>query len=88
MQSYIIIYLALISLFGLCICGIDKRKAKKKLWRVPEKTFFITALLGGGLGVWAGMYLFHHKTRHWYFVVFIPLITIIEYGALIWRHFR
>ena len=81
---YILAVLLAANLIGLWLCSSDKRRAKKKRWRIPEKTFFITALLGGGIGVWAGMYLFHHKTKHWYFVVFIPLITLAEYGLAIW----
>ncbi len=64
---------------------IDKSKAKRRAWRIPEKTIFAAALLGGGPGVWLGMYWFRHKTRHWYFVVGIPLITLAEYGLLAWR---
>jgi uncharacterized membrane protein YsdA (DUF1294 family) len=60
--------------------GIDKAKAKKGAWRVPEKTLFLFPLLGGGLGSWIGMYTFHHKTKHWYFVIGIPAIFFIELG--------
>jgi uncharacterized membrane protein YsdA (DUF1294 family) len=56
----------------------DKNRAKKKLWRVPEAVLFILALLGGSLGIWAGMYLGRHKTRHLKFVVGIPLILIMQ----------
>ena len=55
-----------------------KAKAKKGAWRVPEKTLFLFPLLGGGLGSWIGMDAFRHKTKHWYFVIGIPAIFIIE----------
>lgn len=87
-MKYLIYYLIAINLFGVVICASDKKKAKKHAWRIAEKVFFITALLGGGPGVWAGMYLFHHKTKHWYFVVFIPAIALLEYGALIWMVYQ
>lgn len=80
--------LLLLNLWGICLCAVDKRRAKRQAWRIRERTFFIAALLGAGPGVWAGMYLCHHKTKHWYFVVFIPLITIVEYGAGIWAMLR
>ena len=64
------------NLLGFILMGADKRKAKLDKWRIPEKTFFIVSILGGSLGTWAGMYAFRHKTRHWYFVVFMPLIFI------------
>lgn len=85
---YLLAVLLAVNLVGLWLCGSDKKRAKKKRWRIPEKTFFITALLGGGIGVWTGMYLFRHKTRHWYFVVFIPLITLAEYGLAIWLFYK
>lgn len=87
MREYWIIpvgWFAAVNLFGFFICFLDKRRARQKAWRIAEKTFFLTALLGGGLGVWLGMYTFRHKTKHWYFVFFIPLITLAEGAAAIW----
>ena len=74
----IIIYLVLMNLLGFILMGADKRKAKLGKWRIPEKTFFIVSILGGSLGTWAGMYAFRHKTKHWYFVVFMPLILAVH----------
>ncbi len=73
-----IAYLLLINLIGFLLMGIDKRKAKKHSWRIPEATLFTAALLGGSIGAIVGMYLFHHKTRHWYFVVGMPLILLLQ----------
>ena len=81
-------YLLAVNLAGLLLCGVDKRRAKRKRWRIPERSFFLTALLGGGPGVWAGMYLFRHKTKHWCFVWGIPLITLAEAAILIWLFWR
>lgn len=64
--------------------ALDKWKAKHHAWRIRERTLFLVALLGGGFGVWAGMYLFRHKTKHWYFVWGIPLLTCLVYGLLGW----
>ena len=63
---------------GFCLMGLDKHRARTRQWRVPEKILFGAALLGGSAGAWAGMYVFHHKTRHWYFVVGIPLILAAQ----------
>lgn len=63
---------------GFLLMGSDKARAKKGSWRIPEKTFFGVALLGGTPGCLAGMYLFHHKTRHWYFRWGIPLILLFQ----------
>lgn len=80
MKYIVIIYVVIINIIGFLIMGIDKRKAVKNLWRIPEKTFFIISLLGGGLGSWLGMYTFRHKTKHWYFVAGIPTIAFLELG--------
>ena len=74
----IIIYFIIINLIGFLIMYIDKRKAKKGKWRVPEKTLFIITALGGGIGTIAGMYTFRHKTQKIAFVIGFPLITILE----------
>ena len=72
------IYLVLVNAAGFSLMLADKNRAKKKLWRVPEAVLFTLALLGGSLGIWAGMYLGRHKTRHLKFVVGIPLILIVQ----------
>ena len=57
---------------------MDKRRARRRQWRVPEKLLFLAALLGGSAGAWAGMYVFRHKTRHWYFVIGMPVILLVQ----------
>ncbi len=74
----LIIYLIVINIIGIALMGADKSKAKKGAWRIPEKTLFLVSLIGGSIGTWAGMYLFRHKTKHWYFVIGMPLILIIQ----------
>lgn len=76
--SIIIAYLVIINLIGFAAMGIDKRKAVKQLWRIPEINLFLYALLGGSLGSIIGMHLFHHKTRHWYFLYGMPFILIVQ----------
>ena len=83
----IIIYIIVINLFGFFIMWLDKRKAKKGKWRIPEKTLFIITGLGGGIGTIAGMYTFRHKTQMLGFVIGFPLITILEIIAVIWFGF-
>ena len=84
-----IIYLTVMNIVGFAAMGIDKQKAKKQVWRIPEKTLFLLSILGGSLGSWAGMYVFRHKTKHWYFIVFMPLIFLIHVvlGILIFQKF-
>lgn len=81
-----VIYLIFMNLIGFGLMGVDKQRVRRRDWRIPEKVLFGAALLGGSVGAWAGMYLFHHKTRHWYFVVGMPLILAVQ-AALVW-YFR
>ncbi len=87
MRYAAIIYLILMNLIGLFLMGLDKSKAKRHAWRIPERTLFLASLLGGSIGTWAGMYLFRHKTKHWYFVVGMPAILVMQIVAafLIWN---
>jgi len=71
-------YLIGINLAACFAMGIDKRKAKRHSRRIPEKVLFLFPLLGGSIGGLVGMYLFHHKTRHWYFRFGFPLILAVQ----------
>ena len=73
-----IAYLVVANLIGFVLMGIDKRKAKKKQWRIPEKTLFLSAILGGSVGALYGMHLFRHKTKHKSFVFGLPAILIVQ----------
>ena len=58
--------------------GVDKYRAIRQRWRIPEATLFILALVGGACGGTVGMYSFRHKTKHWYFAVFFPLLALAQ----------
>lgn len=89
MNVFIIIttYLVLMNLTAFLLMGIDKLKAKKRAWRIPEATLFLFAIFGGSIGSILGMFLFRHKTRHFYFLYGLPLILILQLVIiyLIWR---
>ncbi|MBP3459637.1 MAG: DUF1294 domain-containing protein [Lachnospiraceae bacterium] len=74
----IAIYFISMNILGLMVMGIDKYKAKKKTFRIPEATLFTIAVFGGSLGTTLGMFLFRHKTRHWYFLYGMPLILLVQ----------
>ena len=76
-------YLVIMNLAGVAVMGMDKEKAKKHAWRIPEKTLFFVSLIGGSVGTWAGMYLFRHKTKHWYFKYGMPAIFILQFLLLL-----
>lgn len=74
----IVAYFVIINIIGFFIMWLDKRKAIKGSWRIPEKTLFIITALGGGIGTTIGMYVFRHKTQKIQFVIGFPFITILE----------
>lgn len=80
----LLIYLVVINIIGFFAMGLDKAKAKADAWRIPEKTLLGIALIGGGAGVWAGMEVFRHKTKHWYFKYGVPAIFLVELLAFLY----
>lgn len=83
-MKYVLIYLLVMNLIGFFAMFLDKQKAKRDKWRIPEKTLFLLAVIGGSLGTTLGMNLFRHKTKHWYFKFGMPLILIIQLGLLLY----
>lgn len=80
----ILLYLLLINAAGFLLMLVDKFKAKKNLWRIPEKTLFLVAALGGSVGSLLGMYLVRHKTQHLTFTLGMPLILALQVVAVVW----
>ena len=74
----IILYVAAVNVVSFLMMGIDKRKAVKRAFRIPESTLFVMAIIGGSIGSIAGMHLFRHKTRHWYFLYGMPVILALQ----------
>lgn len=88
MLKFLLIYLLIINAAGLLIMLADKQKARKNLWRIPEATLLTVALLGGSIGSFLGMRLFHHKTRKPKFYIGIPVIFILQTMAALYVCFR
>lgn len=89
MNSYLFFYLAVINLAAFIISGYDKLAAIRRKWRISEKTLFMVAAIGGSMGLFLSMLIFRHKTRHWYFMIGLPLIIITQtsvlyYSGLLW----
>lgn len=74
---------AAMSIAGFALMGADKRRAEKNRRRISEKSLFCVALLLGAVGTTAGMFAFRHKTKHWYFLLFMPLLAIADVAAII-----
>ena len=75
--------MGLMSLVSFCAMGLDKHFAKRGRRRIPEKRLFLFALFGGAAGGLAGLYLFHHKTRHWYFVWGFWALALLQWGGIL-----
>jgi uncharacterized membrane protein YsdA (DUF1294 family) len=82
MDLSITIILVLINLYGFILMYIDKRRAINHQWRVPEMRLLLTAFCFGSLGVLSGMYIFRHKTKHWRFVVLVPISLILHLAII------
>lgn len=78
-MKYFVVYLLFINFIAFLVFGADKKRAKKKQWRIPEKTLFLLALLGGSAGAAFGMLFFRHKTKHAAFTIGIPLIILSQF---------
>ena len=79
-----LIYLAIINVITFLLFGIDKIKAKRSKWRVSEAMLLGMAAIGGSIGAWVGMMVWHHKTLHKKFRYGIPLILMVQIGLLVW----
>ncbi|MBS7339186.1 MAG: DUF1294 domain-containing protein [Suilimivivens sp.] len=81
--TLLLVYFVSVNLIGFAFMGIDKYKAKKRAFRIPEATLFIIAIIGGSIGSLLGMYAFRHKTRHRSFVYGMPFILLVQLALLI-----
>ena len=76
-------YLLLLNGIAFVLFGIDKLKARKGSWRIPERSLLVVALLGGSIGAWLGIKVWHHKTLHKKFNIGVPLIICLQIGLLV-----
>ena len=88
LHSYLAYYLLGINAVTFIVYGIDKYKAKKVKWRIPEATLLLLAVLGGSIGAWMGMKVWHHKTMHKKFKYGIPAILLIQIALMAYLHMK
>ena len=84
-QTVVVIALAVIAdmnVVAFTLMGIDKRRARRGAWRISERALFMMTACFGGLGGVLGMKVFHHKTQHWYFWVFFPVLLVLQIAIL------
>ncbi len=77
------IYLVVVNVLGFAMMGVDKARARKRAWRIPEAHLMIVALIGGSVGSILGMWMFRHKTKHWYFAYGLPVILILQIAIVV-----
>lgn len=78
------IYLLVINVAAFVMYGMDKKRAVRGQWRIPEKSLLLAAAVGGALGALLGMQIFRHKTRHLKFTVLVPLCLVL-WAVLLWK---
>ena len=86
LHSCLAYYLLAINVVTFIVYGIDKYKAKKAKWRISEATLLLLAVLGGSIGAWMGMKVWHHKTMHKKFKYGIPAILLIQIALMTYLH--
>lgn len=82
-MKFAFLYLLIVNAAGFLSMLVDKLKAKKNLWRIPESTLLTIALIGGSIGSLIGMYALRHKTKHLKFTIGVPLILVVQVGMCI-----
>ena len=87
-ETILLYYLIFINLLAFLLMGLDKAKARRHRWRIPEKTLFLSAIIGGSIGAILGMQIFRHKTKHASFRIGMPCILIAQLGLAVYILFR
>ena len=85
-MNIILGYLLAVNITSFLLYGIDKYKAKKGRWRISEATLLLMAVIGGSIGAWVGMRIWHHKTMHKKFKYGIPIIIIMQVALAVYLH--
>lgn len=84
MMKYLIIYVLVVNVAAFLVYGLDKSKARRHAWRIPERVLLGLAVIGGSIGALLGMSCFHHKTHKRKFYIGVPLIMLLEFGFAAW----
>ena len=87
-MKYILIYLLIINALAFVLMCIDKQKAKKHAWRIPEAVLLSIAVLGSSIGTMAGMEIFRHKTKHRRFFIGVPIIIVVQLAIAVFLFLR
>ena len=88
MTEEILIILLALNIITFIVYGIDKLKAKKGWWRIPEATLLLLAAIGGSIGAWFGMMVWRHKTQHLKFKYGVPAIILMQVAFVWWMYLK
>ena len=88
MTEEILIILLALNIITFIVYGIDKLKAKKGWWRIPETTLLLLAAIGGSIGAWLGMMVWRHKTQHLKFKYGVPAIILLQVAFVWWMYLK
>ncbi|MBO4654144.1 MAG: DUF1294 domain-containing protein [Bacteroidales bacterium] len=84
LKAIIIFYLMIINIITFFLYGVDKWKAQRSHWRIPESALLGMAAIGGSVGAWLGMQVWRHKTQHSIFRYGVPIILMVQVALLVW----
>ena len=79
-----VVYILIVNVLAFILYGIDKHRSQRKMYRIPENTLLWMARIGGGVGSWLGIKVFHHKTKHKRFMIIVPLWTVLWVMAIVY----
>ena len=88
LKTIIIFYLVIINIITFFLYGVDKWKAQRARWRIPESVLLGMAAIGGSVGAWLGMRVWRHKTQHAKFRFGVPIILIAQVALMVWILYR
>lgn len=88
MENSLFAYIAVVNIITFYLMRVDKQKAIKNQFRIPERTFFLLSILGGALGTYIGMKIFRHKTKHASFAIGMPILILLNLGLFIYAFYN
>lgn len=87
-MKHFILYIIIINVVTFCLYGADKRRAKRKMWRIPEAVLLLFAIIGGSIGAGMAMHFYRHKTKHKKFAFGVPIIFILQVAVAVFLYVK
>lgn len=87
-MKHFILYIIIINVVTFCLYGVDKHRAKRKMWRIPEAVLLLFAIIGGSIGAGMSMHFYRHKTKHKKFAFGVPIIFILQVAVAVFLYVK